>query len=337
MPEQKSDKTFFPGLDSLRFCAFLLVFFFHSIPAFTIGYTGVLFFFVISAFLLTYLALEEISNKGSFNPVHFFVRRALRIYPLYYLVVLFAFLLLPIVAKAVAIPITLPALQWYYWVFLSNYDYSDHVFFLKFLWSIAVEEQFYIGFALLALFFKRGFWTIWGSVLLIYIIAMLLNYKGTIELGYYNTVTYLPCFLTGMILAKISYNSPKAATGKTAIGFLFLAIAIYLSARAFPVMEQFLNCQIALFFGSLIAFVLYLLTTTKAAVSKLLAPTEYLGKLTYGLYVYSGLVFTFNIVVLKVKEPILKQLTEFILIVVLAYISYRFFEKPFLRLKKRWN
>lgn len=44
MPEQKSNKTFFAGLDSLRFCAFLLVFFFHSTPAFKIGYTGVLFF-----------------------------------------------------------------------------------------------------------------------------------------------------------------------------------------------------------------------------------------------------------------------------------------------------
>lgn len=336
MPEQKSNKTFFAGLDSLRFCAFLLVFFFHSTPAFKIGYTGVLFFFVISAFLLTNLALEEISNSGRFNPYHFFMRRALRIYPLYYLIVLFAFLLLPILSNIASIPVTLPANKWYYLVFLSNYDYSDHIFFLKFLWSIAVEEQFYIGFALIAFTFKRSFWAVWGVLLMLYIIIMLLNISGKIELGYYNTLTYLPCFLTGMAIAKIRFSFPQT-TQRLIFLLPLIAAILYFSSFYIAMLNEFLNCTAALLFGGIIALVLYVQQIRGPILSRLLSPTEFLGKLTYGLYVYSGLVFTFNIVVLKLKEPFIKQITEFILILLIAYISYRFFEKPILQYKKKWN
>lgn len=336
MPEQKSHKTFFAGLDSLRFCAFLLVFFFHSTPAFKIGYTGVLFFFVISAFLLTYLALEEIKNTGQFNPFHFFMRRALRIYPLYYLIVLFAFLILPILSNIASIPVTLPANKWYYWVFLSNYDYSDHIFFLKFLWSIAVEEQFYIGFALIAFTFKRGFWAVSTVFLTLYLVVMFLNLSGKIDLGYYNTLTYLPCFLTGMAIAKLSHSHPQMI--KRLVFLLpLLAAILYIGSFSFPVMNEFFNCTVSLLFGGIIALILYVQQIRGPVLSKLLSPTEFLGKLTYGLYVYSGLVFTFNIVVLKLKDPFIKQITEFTLIFLVAYFSYRFFEKPILQYKKKWS
>lgn len=291
---------------------------------------------MISAFLLTYLALEEIKNTGQFNPFHFFMRRALRIYPLYYLIVLFAFLILPILSNIASISVTLPANKWYYWVFLSNYDYSDHIFFLKFLWSIAVEEQFYIGFALIAFTFKRGFWAVWTVFLTLYLVVMFLNLSGKIDLGYYNTLTYLPCFLTGMAIAKISHSLPQMIR-RLVFLLPLLAAILYTGSFSFPAMNEFFNCTVSLLFGGIISLILYVQQIRGPVLSKLLSPTEFLGKLTYGLYIYSGLVFTFNIVVLKLKDPIIKQITEFTLIFLVAYISYRFFEKPILQFKKKWN
>ena len=74
------------GLNSLRFFAFLSVFTLHTTTWFTYGGLGVDFFFILSSFLLTYLALNEIETTGRFSRKNFFIRRALRIYPLYFAV-----------------------------------------------------------------------------------------------------------------------------------------------------------------------------------------------------------------------------------------------------------
>jgi len=102
-----SKKVFFPYLDSLRFVAFFLVFWHHSfayvvrllpspsqffsnmLKAWTdTGGEGVHIFFVLSGFLITYLLVEEAKEFGSINIPHFYIRRILRIWPLYYFILI---------------------------------------------------------------------------------------------------------------------------------------------------------------------------------------------------------------------------------------------------------
>src|SRR5688500_3290557 len=108
------EKIFFPNLDSLRSIAFLLVFFQHGFYnffknfegesyltdrliafLFLNGGSGVRIFFVLSGFLITYLILKEVRDNGKLNLGYFYLRRTLRIWPLYYAVVIFSFLVYP--------------------------------------------------------------------------------------------------------------------------------------------------------------------------------------------------------------------------------------------------
>ena len=139
------------GLDTLRFFAFLSIFIFHATPHFEYGYFGVDFFFVLSSFLLTYLAYQEIDAKGFVSKWNFLGRRMLRIFPLYYLVLTASFIVLPILNYSV----NLPENKLLYWLLLSNYETSDCLYSLKFLWSIGVEEQFYLIFPILMIFLTK--------------------------------------------------------------------------------------------------------------------------------------------------------------------------------------
>ncbi|MDG1475769.1 MAG: acyltransferase, partial [Vicingaceae bacterium] len=162
----RKNTTKIAGLDSLRFFAFLSIFIFHSTELLPKGYLGVDFFFVLSSFLLTYLVFIELQQTNSFSRKKFFIRRSLRIFPLYFLVVIFSLIILPLLTNT---NITLPNNKYLYWLFLSNYDFSDSIFALKFLWSIAVEEQFYLIFILFGFLFRKHFWVFIGILISTYI------------------------------------------------------------------------------------------------------------------------------------------------------------------------
>ena len=152
-----SEKKYYPQLDSIRGIAFLLVFIFHSYrPTFSEGifsqfsqfiFDHLLFgldiFFVLSSFLLTLLGLNEYEKTGKFSFKNYIIRRSLRIWPLYFLVMFFSFVILKMVVYYSGHQITLPPAYWYLF-FISNFYLPDHVFFLRVLWTLSVEEQFYI-------------------------------------------------------------------------------------------------------------------------------------------------------------------------------------------------
>ncbi|MDJ0869885.1 MAG: acyltransferase [Myxococcota bacterium] len=151
-----------PRLDGLRGIAIVLVMLYHLtlygnartgwdqllvvIPS--VGWSGVDLFFVLSGFLITGILLRAKGGPHYFRS--FYARRTLRIFPLYYAVLLFFFVLLPRITMISGDP-WMPGADreaWWYWAYLSNVKASltgrFHHFFLSLTWSLAIEEHFYL-------------------------------------------------------------------------------------------------------------------------------------------------------------------------------------------------
>ena len=163
------ENMYFKKLDSLRFFAFFLVFWQHIISSkFTVfnendilgtliknslytGGTGVHLFFVISGFLITFLMISEEKLNGRFNIKYFYIRRILRIWPLYYLILILGIFILPSLFKTFKFNGSI----FKNLLFLNNFDMVDQQPNIGIAWSVAIEEQFYLFWPLLFIFFKR--------------------------------------------------------------------------------------------------------------------------------------------------------------------------------------
>lgn len=154
-----------PELDGVRGLAILLVLAVHfgltsnpPEPLYSLlrlGWSGVDLFFVLSGFLITGILLDTAASPNYFRA--FYARRALRIFPLYYVyIAAFFFAVLPL-AHAFQRPVPPGPAQGWYWLYLSNWrsalgpDYA----FLSHLWSLSIEEQFYLVWPPLVLWLGR--------------------------------------------------------------------------------------------------------------------------------------------------------------------------------------
>ena len=226
MRDKEEHNTFLPNLNGLRFLGALLVFVFH---VFTLGrehwgefrnstwfsalnkiaskgHHGVGLFFVLSGFLITYLFLKEIDRNGSINVRHFFIRRVLRIWPLYYLLIIFGFLIFPNLPYGQGTDHSILN----YSLFLSNLDEiwngaNDPLNFLTISWSVSIEEQFYLGWILLMLllpFLKKGKFLLhfFSMIVLLTVIFRLLNHNDE-RIMYYHTFSNISDLAIGGIAA----------------------------------------------------------------------------------------------------------------------------------------
>ncbi len=143
----------FANLDGLRFICISLVLWHHANPLsqdahliFTRGFLGVDFFFVLSGFLITTLLLREAQRYGRFSLRDFYLRRIVRIVPVYFFVVTLVGTYF-IIVKGQSDYLRL----WpYYYVFLSNF-LTEHIPLLDITWSLSVEEQYYMIWPLIML------------------------------------------------------------------------------------------------------------------------------------------------------------------------------------------
>ncbi|MGJ5814643.1 acyltransferase family protein [Paludibaculum fermentans] len=163
MPEPLSTRRI-PELDGVRGLAILLVLAVHfgltanpPEPLYSLlrlGWSGVDLFFVLSGFLITGILLDTAASPNYFRA--FYARRALRIFPLYYVYIAVFFAVLPL-AHALNRPVPPGPAQGWYWLYLSNWrsalgpDYA----FLSHLWSLSIEEQFYLVWPPLVLWLGR--------------------------------------------------------------------------------------------------------------------------------------------------------------------------------------
>jgi peptidoglycan/LPS O-acetylase OafA/YrhL len=226
--------------------------------------------------------------------------------------------------------------HWMYFLFLSNLDTSNNPFPLKLLWSIAVEEQFYIIFILISPLFKRFLGLVVLIMLLssITITALLLKQN----IGVYSFLsTYLLDFSIGIFFGKLFFEQRKMNIIFMGIYLIIITPLLFYIFTLNSYIDNYLNLPISIAFGVLIYITTLIFKTKKINKLPLFKATEYLGQYTYSLYVLSGLTITFIVGFVPLKSILFASLLKLILLVPIAFLSFHFYEKPFLRLKERFR
>ncbi len=358
------------GLDGLRAVAFLLVFFFHA-NFWYFGWVGVQLFFVLSGFLITGILLDM---KQSLPRAEYFVkfygRRFLRIFPLYYL---YLFLIALVAAYLLGHKIRRPymllfweqfpyALGYVYNFFMATSKFVQTSQFLTHLWSLAVEEQFYILWPLVILFvpgkhLKKVFFGVIGFAAIFRAGIIWFYQQASFQiLGDANTAIYalpfshLDAFACGaLITLGVSLPKAKQQFLILLVGFPILGLLTdYLSTGQWNVNNGFglpllLPNAYKAVWGYLILNYLFMLLIYGVAkegwFNRLLehAWMRYLGKISYGLYVYHyATLWTITEVIFPDINMILGTAISLALTILIASLSFHWIEKPIMDLKDRW-
>jgi peptidoglycan/LPS O-acetylase OafA/YrhL len=170
------------------------------------GWVGVELFFVLSGFLITGILVDALGSPRYFR--NFYIRRTLRIFPLYYAVLILAFFVVPRLANVPAWTAVARANQWWYWSYLANWgDVLGHgIVELAHFWSLAVEEQFYLVWPLLVFALsRRGMVGLCVTMLATTpLIRLLLHLLGFPALaGYEFTIARWDALAAGALLALL--------------------------------------------------------------------------------------------------------------------------------------
>lgn len=376
--EIKTSKGYFDNLDALRFFSFLVVFLFHtnligligmftSSPAilsithlFAAGGWGVSFFFVLSGFLISWLLLAEKEKKGHINIRNFYIRRVLRIWPLYYIVIITGFFLLPLLYQFLKQSFYFDYNWFYYFFFLSNFGVielapaMDSVrsfpLVLNITWSVSIEEQFYIVWPLLFAFIPKR-----KNILMAMLIVLATSIIGAYFLAeekliYGHTITRMGELSIGGIAAlllrcsDVSMNVIRMAP-KWVI-YLFYLLSAFIIMTSFSIsISPFMSFLVRLFGACVFAFIIAEQNFSTNSFIKFgrFKTASYLGRISYGLYMLHPLAMFFtNIFVSRfwstqtVPGLALYICLSFILTIIMAYLSYNILEKRILRLKSKF-
>jgi peptidoglycan/LPS O-acetylase OafA/YrhL len=366
--------TYFENLDGLRFFCFLSVFFFHSfhtenpdiknsplyhffkVTLFGNGFLGVNFFFVLSGFLITYLLIKEKRASHQIQIGRFWMRRILRIWPLYFACVFYGFIIFPYTKiYAGAVP-NETANHWYYISFISNFDYIHKGLpdspGLGVLWSVAIEEQFYLAWPVILSFFPlKKFW-----IPLLSILSFSLVFRAMNDVPVLHEMHTLSCIgdmaLGGLgawlILETPSFKNKIANLPRWSILFIYLAFALVFLFRD----EFLLSWYWLRVFERLIISMIMLLIILEQCfaansfykMGKFRIATR-LGIVTYGLYCLHFIVISLTVGLTKKmglnahvwQVVFLETFISLVITIGISLLSYRFFEAPFLRLKEKFS
>lgn len=367
------DKIYFENLDALRFLCFLSVFFFHSFHTeysyisespiyhfikkdiFGNGNLGVNFFFVLSGFLITYLLIQEKQLNGQINLLKFWMRRILRIWPLFYFAVFFGFVIFPLLKSAFGQTPNETASIGYYLTFLNNFDFIQHglpdASILGVLWSVAIEEQFYFVWPIiLHLLPIQKYWIAFGGIIFASLLFRALN--DSYLMHEFHTLSCIGDMATGamgawLISTNNKFKSYITKLTSIKIGVIYLLFIVIFLFRGELL---FANYYIRIFERVLIACVIILIILEQSyAKNSLFKLSNFktiskLGIITYGLYClhFIGILITTTIMG---KLEFNTHLWQIVLVdtslaltitIVISKLSYTYCEQPFLRLKEKF-
>lgn len=341
-PQPTPNRFYLPELDTLRFVAFLAVFIGHGVVisglwhlavgklhdligcVANIGFFGVDLFFVLSAYLLTELMVREKESSGRLDVPGFYIRRMLRIWPLYYLSLAVAFIIGG--DRVILMPFAM---------FVGNFATMAWTVgpALGTLWSISVEEQFYLFWPLIVRDSARG--QLKSVAIRLWSVAVLgrfaLLLMGTPpDALWENTLSHIDSLACGILLSstglRCSWRGALVAAGSS----LWIAGSLLRSTEVGIVLTY--PCVGV----GAAAFLLAILGARTPIVRQPML--VYLGRISYGLYVFHVpiLLFTARWIGSSRAWP-LCLVCAMGITGTAAAISYRWLESPFLRLKRRFE
>lgn len=364
-----------PGLDGLRAVAILIVFFFHTrhLP---FGWMGVQLFFVLSGFLITDILLrmkEKLPRRQFFSK--FYGRRFLRIFPLYYF-----YLLLVVLLIAFLPSLKLNALNaelgerflnqiwvalFYVYDFFHATEFFERSRFFTHLWSLSVEEQFYLIWPLMIFLTPRerfkqlcltaiglGFLARLGLTFIYH--AQLLPFLSTDPQQSVNVLpfSHIDAFALGAYISR--FEIPRPRLQLLASFILVSAIGLWTDFLSKGTMTASLGYDLPMtgyykevwgysLLNYLFALLIYCVVRTGLFTTLLEFPVlRYLGKISYGLYVYHyGIIALCLALVRKYDlEYNLRSPQMFVMAfgstLLVASLSYHLLEKPLIDLKEKF-
>jgi len=372
------EKVYFPNLNGVRFIAALGVIAHHieqgknmyglkniyinSFVGGVFGKLGIIMFFVLSGFLITYLLLKEKEKTGTISVKHFYIRRIFRIWPLYYMIIFLGIFVLP------------------HFSFFHIPYYSDHVndswglklfLFLFFLpnvadmlfcsapapfinqtWSVGVEEQFYLMWPWIVKY-SKNILTVLIGIIAIYFAVRTTFYiwnlrmpdnKVISDINYFWQYFCIDDMAMGGIMAWILYNKKEKA-----LKFLFhkytqvvtYLVLIFITVRGISV--PFVTFEV---YAVPFAIMIINLAANKNTIIHFDYPVlDYLGKVTYGLYMYHGIAIVLGVRAVEawvspnnlVMTNIVCYGVTFGSCILMTILSYELFENPFLKAKVKYS
>lgn len=348
-------KIFLPGLNGLRAIAALSVILCHVFQELkgyglegsgrfnSFGIYGVTIFFTLSGFLITYLLLKEKEKSNTVDINKFYIRRVLRIWPLY-------FLFLVIVLFVIDFQIS--SNIWYYLLMLPNIPWAvgsaggaiHSIPLLSHYWSLGVEEQFYAFWPFVIKKISKLKWFLIGFCL--FFVGLKFALKLThapatlISFVYY---TRFSCLIIGGFGAYLYYKKSKIvdfcsnkiiefSTWILLIVLLFNLVTLY----------SILGNEIVSILTLIIIF--NQIQNPKKLFSLENKVFDYLGKISFGLYIYNPLIIysLSSLFYNQLQNQYFIKITliivlNFGLAIIMAHISYHYFEKRFLEIKHRYT
>ena len=304
------------------------------------GTDAVHLFYVLSGFLITYLMLVEREKTGTVSVKKFYLRRILRIWPLYFALLFVAALLLPLIVANYKNPFSTPLLAALLLLFQGNIAFVLYYPFppLEHLWSIAIEEQFYLVIPHIG---KSG-----ANMVKVFI-AIIVFWWGLMGITHY----LMPDNFFSIVIIYMRYDC-IAIGGLCACAYYFKSpilkwiyhpLVSGLSVIVLVVIAVFIPETLgipytvftAISFGVLILNV----ATNEKFFLKLHHPwMEVAGNWSFGIYmVHTTVQLIFLSFISTHMNEFIYQVAVYPIIItatiVLSWLSYRFFETPFLRLK----
>ncbi len=334
-----------PALDGFRAIAVFLVILYHFGLLWVPGSHGVMMFFVLSGFLITWLLLKENERDGTISLRAFYRRRVLRIFPAFYAYWLLLVLLLIVAGKPLLWPHAIAS-----FFYLTNYYNAilgDPNTAFSHTWSLAIEEQFYLLWPFVFIKFRKNLermtiflvCTIGGVWLYRFILYSVFD----VYQGYFYSAfeTRMDSLAVGCLLAVLLKRGVLTEFWRTACSSLFMPLlvlallvaSIYCGEIWYPTYRDVVGFAIEPPLIAVLIVQLISLSSLPALSWIDSGPARFLGRISYSLYLYQQVTLA-PVRKLLIDQPLPLQLAAAVGVTVLiASASYYVIERPFLKLK----